>query len=344
MKTIVHLLYSKDFSGAENVALTIITNMRTINNNIRYIYVSQIGNMKKYCEDYEIEFYGLKDFSMRSIKKMIKDLHPDLIHAHDAKASVKSALLVYKIPIISHLHNNNPWMKKKGLYTLLYLFTSYKYKKIILVSKSIENEFVLSKLLKNKMKLVGNPINYKEILKYKDNKKKYDLVFVGRLVEEKNPLLFIEICKKACEKIPELKALILGNGYLYSTVEKEIQKGKLEENIDLMGFVNPPYIYICQSKIQLITSKWEGYGLVAVEAMLLGTVVVAAEVGGLVDLIDGESGYLFTDSDRAAKIVISLLNDKALYNEKRNNLENYTKCFVNDEYYNNLYYLYQEVL
>ena len=46
------------------------------------------------------------------LKKAIEKIQPDIIHAHDFTAGILAASLINRIPIINHLHNNSPWLKK----------------------------------------------------------------------------------------------------------------------------------------------------------------------------------------------------------------------------------------
>ncbi|GAF23683.1 hypothetical protein JCM19047_3522 [Bacillus sp. JCM 19047] len=59
---------------------------------------------------------------------------------------------------------------------------------------------------------------------------------------------------------------MIGDGDLRNECENEIKQLKLANNIDLLGFLENPYCIIKNSKMMILTSKWEGFGLVAVEA------------------------------------------------------------------------------
>src|SRR5699024_8522567 len=134
----------------------------------------------------------------------------------DFTTSVVAALTLTRTPIISHLHHNAPWLQKPNLYSFMYLISSWRFKKILGVSESIFNEYIFSRLIKNKTKVVSNPINIHEVIykSEKGTKKYYDIVFLGRLDTPKNPLKFIELINKLVEKIPNLKVAMIGNGKL----------------------------------------------------------------------------------------------------------------------------------
>ncbi|MEG0179492.1 MAG: glycosyltransferase, partial [Oscillospiraceae bacterium] len=99
---ILHLLKSTDYSGAENVVISIMQHC-TENN---MVYASPNGSIKKIVQENNLTFYTLKAVNIRSIRQAIKEIKPDIIHAHDFSMSTLAAFSTHKIPIIAHLHNN----------------------------------------------------------------------------------------------------------------------------------------------------------------------------------------------------------------------------------------------
>ena len=111
-----------------------------------------------------ISYVPIEEMTVKNLRKVIKNFKPDLIHAHDYTTSVIAALSFTKIPIISHLHNNSPWIKKLGIKSMVYAMSCFRYKKILAVSSSVieENRFIRNFL--NKIHIIGNPVNV-EIIK-----------------------------------------------------------------------------------------------------------------------------------------------------------------------------------
>ena len=93
----------------------------------------------------------------------------------------------------------------------------------------------------------------------------------------------------------------------------------MNNNIDFVGFQKNPYSYMIQSKIFMLTSDWEGYGLVAFEALTLGLPCVVSNVGGLPKIVDNECGKICRDNEDFIKECLSLLNNNALMEKKTNN-------------------------
>ena len=124
----MHILNTSSYSGAENVAITIINNM---NSDYECAYVSMDGLIRSVLDKNGITFLPISKMSIREISRIIAIYKPDIIHAHDFTASVVSSLSTRKIPIISHIHNNSPWIKTYHPYSFAYLVTAMKCKKIL---------------------------------------------------------------------------------------------------------------------------------------------------------------------------------------------------------------------
>ena len=143
----------------------------------------------------------------------------------------------------------------------------------------------------------------------------YDIAFLGRLSEPKNPLEYIEIVNDIQREMP-VKAVMIGDGELREIVEEKIQELGLEEIINLKGFLENPYEILQKCKVLCMPSRWEGFGLAAVEALALGVPVVATEVGGLPGIIDESCGKLCDSKETFVEEIGSLLSDSELYRKK----------------------------
>ena len=113
-----------------------------------------------------------------------------------------------------------------------------------------------------------------------------------------------------------VKAVMIGDGELREIVEETIQELGLEEIINLKGFLENPYEVLQKCKVLCMPSRWEGFGLAAVEALALGVPVVATEVGGLPGIIDESCGKLCDSKETFVEEIGSLLSDSELYRKK----------------------------
>ena len=223
-----------------------------------------------------------------------------------------------------------------------------KYQRILTVSDSVMKEFIFGNFFKKKTQIVGNPIELEKIQKKAGEyviENTYDIAFLGRLAEPKNPLFFIEIMNELHKKKRDLKVAIIGEGELRTEIEKYIIELQLDNVITLYGFVSNPYPILKACKVLCMPSKWEGFGLAAVEALTLGKPVIASPVGGLVDIVNSECGELCDSLSEYVNILEKLLSDRRIYDEKSNNALKREKKLENiNEYMKILKDIYNEVL
>lgn len=311
-KKVFFLVSTNIYSGAEAVNLNIINNLK---DDFNFTYVSPKGSINTYLCESNINHIEISKLSISEIKRVIKDYKPDIIHATDYRASVLCSIASKKIPYISHLHNNSPWLKKLCINSIAYLFAGLRAKFILTVSNSIKKEYIFSKFIKNKIYNISNPISRNNILSKvdKNDKKEYDICFIGRLTEQKNPLRLIKIISLIKEEKNDIKAVIVGDGELREECEKEIIKLDLKENISLVGFQKNPYTYLNKSKVFLFPSIWEGFGLVLFEALSLGVPCFTTKVGGIVDIVNNECGAFCKSDKEFVENIISTLSDENKY-------------------------------
>jgi len=342
---IIHLLNTNSYSGAENVVITIINSMK---DDYVFYYASFDGPIKEKIVNERIHFYNIKKMSIFYIRKLVKDLKPDVIHAHDFTTSMICALSGINISIISHIHKNPPWLKKIGVYSIAYFLSSFRYKKILMVSDSILNEYVFSNLIRQKSEVIGNPIETSRVIKkskIKSCNKYYDIIFLGRLSEPKNPLKFIEIIGRLVEGNNKVKAAMIGSGEMMDLCKKQIMDNNLSENIDLLGFIDNPYPILSNSKVLLMPSKWEGFGLAAVEALALGIPVIATPVGGLPGIVDDDCGEICNNDENMIDEIKKLLHNDLYYSNKRSGALKKAKSIENiEDYIGNMGLLYSKLI
>ena len=108
----------------------------------------------------------------------------------------------------------------------------------------------------------------------------------------------------------------MGDGSLKNKVINWIELYNVTDCIELRNFEKNPFPYFSKSKIIVMPSKFEGFGLVAFESLCLGVPVVASPVGGLVNVIDNKCGYFCQEEDEYVEIISKMLLDENFYNKK----------------------------
>ena len=322
-KKILHILSSNQYSGAENVACTIINKLK---NEYEMYYCSPNGPIKDKLTELNINYIPLEKLSYSEIKKVVNRIKPDVIHAHDNKATVISSIFHNKCKVISHIHGNNKIMNTINIKTILFNICSKHIDKFIWVSDSSLNGYCFNKKIENKSIVLYNVIDQDEIIRksklYKVSEE-YDACFLGRLGYPKNALRLIEIVKELKIQKPDISISIVGDGPERKDVETKIKEYDLEKNIKMYGFQSNPYPILNNSKILVMTSIYEGTPMCALEAMALGKPIVATPVDGLLKIVkNGYNGYLSNKNDEIVNKIIELILNKKIYDDYVHNVNN----------------------
>ena len=171
------------------------------------------------------------------------------------------------------------------------------YDKIVCVSKDVEEGFHKLFGMADKTVVLYNVIDDEEILRkaeepldwnVKQGQKK--LLAVGRLTEQKDFAYLIQTCGQLRAAGYPFYLNILGEGPERKRLEKQLEKWKLEECVNLQGYVENPYPWIKTADAVICSSKYEGFSSVIVEALILGKTVISTACTGMRELL-GNSVY-----------------------------------------------------
>ncbi|MDF1508414.1 glycosyltransferase [Robertmurraya sp. DFI.2.37] len=322
MMRVLHLLSSNSFSGAENVVCQI---MRLFRGEIDMVYCSPDGPIKVTLQQKKIKYIPLERLTTGQLNKVIHEYKPDIIHAHDVRASVIASQYSKKVMIISHLHCRFVEMSKITVKSLLYQLCLAKFSHVFTVSNSIRSEYVFSKALMQKSSVLYNAIDEKVIKKMAEHEEivRYDGVFLGRFSWQKNPQRLIKIIGEIVKKLPDARFVLIGKGSLLGEAKELTKKLNLQDNITFTGYLSNPFPYLRASRFMLMTSRLEGTPMCILEAMTLGIPVVSTGVDGIKELIQNGVDGFYTDEDAelveyACQLIV---NDRLRHRLSQNVLE-----------------------
>lgn len=184
---------------------------------------------------------------------------------------------------------------------------------IITVSLKTKND--LRKIKKSeKSIIIPNGIDFNHIKGIRPSNEGSTIIFAGRLIKEKNVDVLIQSLVTVKKKIPDIICLIIGNGPELSKLEKLASDLQLKENIifkDFMENYDDLIGYMKSSKVLVLPSTREGFGMVVIEANACGIPVVTVDhpMNAAVDLvIDGVNGFKtqLEPDDMSDKIIKSI--------------------------------------
>ncbi|MBU0731984.1 glycosyltransferase [Patescibacteria group bacterium] len=270
--------------------------------------------------------------SDKTLKNIIKEFKPDVAHLHniyhDFSSSILYVLKKHGVPSVMTLHDYKRICPNYRLYTKDAVCERCKYKKYIncFTHKCLKDSYILSlggsceaylhqsilnswdknidlyispsKFLKNKFKEwdVKKDIEYLPNFvetKKTDVKRDNYLLYFGRIEKEKG----IEVLLDAMEQLPNERLVIAGKGSY---------QVKDTDNVRYVGFVKNVDELVSKAKLVIIPSLWyENNPLNALEAIALGTPILASDIGGIPELTDN----LFKPGD-ATDLANKILNYK----------------------------------
>lgn len=275
------------------------------------------------------------------VRKLIKKINPNLIHAHWAFPQGLAAQLT-GLNYITTIYGGEIFLARK--YKLIKILDSIiknSYKSFALTSglKDIMEEFGI----KSKIEIIPLGVDIKIFKKSinKNLKKKYCqnneflVISVGRLVEKKGMEYLIHAFKKVKSEIKKVKLIIVGDGPLYNKLLTLRDKLELKKDVIFTKEINhillPKYysasdLFVLPSIIDNIGDR-ETQGVVFLEAMACGVPVIGTNTGGIPDIISNKDvGVLIPekDSEKLADEIIRLLKNKKLRENYSGNGYNHT--------------------
>lgn len=141
------------------------------------------------------------------------------------------------------------------------------------------------------------------------------ILAVGRLVPQKGFDILIDAFSQISDKV-EHDLIILGDGPDRGVLRREAERRGLGTRIALPGFVSHPYPYFNAASLFVLSSRWEGFGVVLAEALACGVPIVSTDChsGPREILCDGKYGSLVPVGDPVAlgAAIMEQLNDKEL--------------------------------
>jgi len=144
------------------------------------------------------------------------------------------------------------------------------------------------------------------------------LLCVGRLIPIKGHIVLFRAFAEARRKVPSLRLDIAGRGPLEPALRAVAKELEIEDAVTFLGYVVPVQRAIEDSAIVVVPSMGEGFGMVALEAMERARPVIAAEIGGLGELVEeGVTGLLVPpgEAEPLAEAIARLGSDLALAEE-----------------------------
>lgn len=168
----------------------------------------------------------------------------------------------------------------------------------------------------SKMSVVYNGIDLAEYEALRPEKRERPYILgLGRLVQQKGFDVLIAAFGRVAPDHPDLEMVIAGDGPERAALERHAVETGLADRIQFLGYVDHgrALSLFAGAEMFVLCSRHEPQGIVVLEAMAAGTPVIASEVGGVPEVVNGDNGLLFPagDSEALAERMTAILESPA---------------------------------
>jgi glycosyltransferase involved in cell wall biosynthesis len=290
-----------------------------------------------------IEISPINDLkSILATIKLVRTLKPDVIHAHSSKAGMitRIASIFFKTKVLYTPHAF-AYLGKEGIKRTFFLLVEKIAKPVtdLILATSYSEAFRATNDVGFSAKKVITCPNSIEILPERKRKEKTDrimITMVARLVDQKNPMMFLRVCKIVTQARDNVFFQIVGAGFddkWKTDLENYIADNRLEDKMAILSWKSRSELLqtLRETDVFVMTSLFESFGYVVAEAQMLQVPVVATDVDGLNEIIENNiTGYLVNVNDDAAmaeKILASSDDDHKTDDMVKKGRERVSKLF-----------------
>jgi len=264
---------------------------------------------------------------MNTLPRLLRNFKPDIVHAHNLffRTTEIAAVfrMIFPIPLITTLHLGKPVGGGKILNALIRAYESTignfivrRSDHLVAVSNSVAEHAHRIGGDSTSVTVIPNGVNTNIFRPApKRNNIEQKVLFVARLVSNKDPETLIRAATLVMVRHPQVQFIIIGDGPLRIRLEGQVNQLGIGHAVQFLGLRDDIPELMRQAAVFVRPSTLEGMPLTVLEAMASELPVVATPVGGTPELIqDGVNGFLTPVGDHItlANSIIMLLDDPSL--------------------------------
>lgn len=313
-KTFLFLIHSLSGGGAERVMSVLCSNLVTRG------YEVHLGLFRRTENDYPLDegvqvhllserkqgaskignsLHRIKQFS-----HLIKEINPDFVVPFMGTVVIESfwASRFKKTTFISAVRVDPKNVQLNKLNKFLITYT-YNHSDAVFVQNEMQRKCFSNKT-QRKTFAVFNPVSQVFLdNEHRNSGNIANIATSGRLTEQKNHKMLIDVIKLVAEKHPEVKLTIYGEGKLREELENYIIEKKLEDNVKMFGRTNDMLGELQKNDIFVMSSNYEGMPNALLEAMALGMPCISTDCRtGPSDMIESYKNGILVPVKDAAKM------------------------------------------
>lgn len=346
MKKLIVFMYSLDSGGVQKKTSDLISilskeydiNLVVYDNkNINYEYPAKIINLNIKKPPYdniieEIYYTLIVIIKIALLKISIKPIA--CISMHETPNYINILTKCTKVIInITHIKSSNFRLRSPFFSAILKKIVNKFYSSadhIVCVSKAVEEDLKINFKINKNTQVINNIININVIRKLAEEAIEYDyanilggnvIITVGRMSYDKCQWKLIRAFSLIKQSIPDSKLVIIGDGPEKCYLQKIVDKLDLQESVFFLGSQRNPYKFMKHAKVFVLTSPYEGYGLVIPEAMACEVPVVCTDCFSSRELLYEKIKTVSTNNIELAEYGVHLPQIKWNFNNAEDELE-----------------------
>jgi glycosyltransferase involved in cell wall biosynthesis len=324
----LHIDTAQTWRGGQNQVLLTVNGLRSLGHRTMLVAHPSGELRRRAAEGLElVPIASRSEIDLRAawrLSRVIRQLSPDIVHAHDAHATAMAALAI-PMAGAAALPPALIVSRRVDFHLRGHSFSRWKHRQVdcfIAASEAIRTMLVADGVAADRTVTVHEGIDVDRI-RATAPVNVHEICFLPRhaplvgnvaaLVPHKGQRHLIDAAHLVVRELPDARFVIFGEGELREQLERQVREHRLEKHVVLPGF--RPDVVGCIKDFDLfaMSSVTEGLGTSLLDAMACSRAIVATRVGGIPEIVEaGRTGVLVPPRDPAemAKAIVRLLGDE----------------------------------
>ena len=329
-KKITHLITTVELGGAEKQLLTLTSEQVQSGLKVEVIFLKGKLDLKN-----EFEKSGVKVNNLLVGKSFLKQIfllstylkkNPSPIHAHLPKSELLAAIVVSEKYFVFSRHNSEPFWPA-GPRIISNLLSKYVCKRAsqgIAISNAVKsyltnrgeipNGYTIDVVYYGFQKDISTNVAGLGLITNIMNgqSSNYKLGTIGRLVPQKDYPTLLSAFSNVLKSFPNTELYVVGEGYLQNELIKLSKVLAIHDKVHWIGKTEYIKEFLSIIDLFILSSKYEGFGLVLLEAMVLNKPIIASDNSSIPEVLGKtyEGLFLTGDTNGLAQQIKSAISDK----------------------------------